>query len=420
MFHEHRKCRACGNTELVPCLDLGIMPLANSFTTENGEREGYAPLKVLFCPRCTLAQLSVVVKPEVMYKDYAYVTGTSETLRAHFNQLLIDIGIGFKPKHKLLEIGSNNGEFLNYASPQFEVLGIEPAKNLADIANSRGIRTIDRLFGEPTAVELGATGYRADVIVARHVFAHIDDWKGFIHALEFVSHKDTLVVIEVPYVGDMLKMNSFDQIYHEHLSYVSWTAIDKLLEGTKFYIDSAKRYTIHGGAVAFFLKRREVQRSWGTCDIILPEDDLEERWKQLGDDSYSVWNDRRSYPKSFRSMILSLKNLIDIAKQEGKTVCGFGASAKATVWINACGFTRKDIAFVFDNTPQKQGKFIPGTDIPILSESWLDGGNPKPQSDVDYLINFSWNFHVEIAEKHKAFTERGGKWIQVCPCVKIL
>lgn len=375
-------------------------------------------MTVVFCRQCNLAQLSAVVRPEILYKDYCYVTGASDTMKSHFELLLNDVtreySVPLKPgqkpaRGKLLEIGSNNGGFLEFASckSNWEVLGIEPAKNLADLANARGLKTIDRLFGEPEAVQLAAAGYKADVIVARHVFAHIDDWKGFIHALEFISHKDTLVVIEVPYAGDMLKMNSWDQIYHEHLSFVSITAIVRLLNHTQFYLHSVKNYSIHGGSIALLLRRTDgPPPTGGVLEGVsnrLDEEktnNLEDRWLHLAD-----------MQAKMRS---NLTEEVQKAKLNGKKVCGFGASAKATVWCNACGFTSKDIAFVCDSTEQKQGKLIAGTDIKVVPEKELLDRKP------DYAINFSWNFHREIAQKHKAFTERGGKWIQVVPEVRVL
>lgn len=396
MFYPHTKCRACGHTELTPVLDLGLQPLANNFACANGEREGYAPLKVMYCRTCTLAQLSVVVGQNILYKDYAYVSNEGGTMQCHFVELLYDIGIEVKPKRKMLEIGSNTGAFLNAASPRFDGLGFEPAANLARIANDRGIKTIPRFFDVPHAVELAATKYRADVIVARHVFAHIDDWHEFIAALEFVSHKDTLVVIEVPWVEDMFKMNSFDQIYHEHLSYVSIRAIHRLLEKTAFYVHCVKHYSIHGGAIGIFIRRKgEDQR----VNLQLEEeDDLELQWTGLAANA--------------KSNLSNLKSMVQNLLLGRKTICGFGASAKATVWCNACGFTSKEISFICDSTPQKQGKFVPGTDIPIVPESRL--------MEADCSILFCWNFASECLEKNKAFTERDGKWVAPCPDVRIL
>lgn len=400
MFRKLQRCRACQDTHLTQVFSLPPQPLANDFQWPDAECAGYAPLQVLFCRTCTLAQLSVVVKPEILYRNYPYVTSDSHMMKVHFETLQTDIVAEFLPGRlpkKWLEIGSNNGAFLESLHRfKMETLGLELARNLAAIAEQRGVKTIDREFNCPSAIELGATGYRADVIVARHVFAHIDDWQGFIRGLEMVSHQDTLVVIEVPWVVDMLNMNSWDQCYHEHLSYVSVGAVQKLIEGTPFYVDSVKRYSIHGGAIGIFLRRRENHER---IALDFPEEQgLEARWRNM--DAQQLTQRRK------------LTALVSQLNATGKKVCGFGASAKATVWCNALGATSKQIAFVCDCAETKIGKVVPGTDIPVVPHSRL--------MEADAAINFAWNYHAEIAGDHKAFTDKGGKWILPIPEVKVL
>lgn len=399
MFHRINKCRSCQGTDLVQVLDLGCQPLANDFQPAGAECAGYSPLRVMFCRNCTLAQLSVVVRPEILYRNYPYVTSDTETMKNHFVSLMADINQEHNPdfkatSHRLLEIGSNNGAFCQFSGRYgYEHLGMEPARNLAAIAEQRGIHTIPREFNEPSAIELAATGYRADVIVARHVFAHIDDWQGFIHSLELVSHEQTLVVIEVPWVVDLLNLFAFDTIYHEHLSYVSIRAVQHLLSGTDFYVDKVKQYSIHGGAIGIFLRRGK-----GPVIQLSEEDDLEARWLNL--DALKL--------KGMNDLVRVVKNI----NLSGKKVCGFGASAKATVWLNAVQATRDQIDVVCDSTPQKQGKLIAGTDIPVVDEQNL--------YEYPYAVCFSWNFSPEIREKFKRFEEQGGKWILPIPSVQIV
>ncbi len=225
MYHLRTHCRACGlgkpgvhgiksapADKLIEVLDLGIQPLANDFCREGESRAGYAPLKVLFCPRCSLAQLSVVVRPEVLYAHYAYVTSKSAMMRRHFDALWAAIQEERQPK-SVLEIGSNDGDFLDYARTHGaeKVLGVDPAMNLAKAAEARGIPTIPLQFNPETAgTVLGLLG-TFDAIVARHVFCHVDNWLGFIRACETVSDDNTLLVIEAPYAGDTLKNCEFDQ-----------------------------------------------------------------------------------------------------------------------------------------------------------------------------------------------------------------
>lgn len=410
MYHRHTKCRACQGTEFTDALDLGVQPLANDFRHPGEECAGMAPLKVILCNRCGLAQLSVTVRPEILYSRYSYVTSKSETMNEHFKTIISDIAMKIKGvplmhvgriKIKVLEIGSNDGTFLSQFNGDVttEVMGFEPANNLADIAHEKGVRTINRLFDEPNAVELGATGYRADVIVARHVFCHVDDWQGFIHALEFVSHKDTLVFIEVPYVVDMFKNNSFDQVYHEHLSYMNLLAMQHLLAETKFKPHKVIHYEIHGGSVGIMLRRREWEgEADASVDLTIAAEDigyLKYKWECLG--------------KAMQKNCGDLMKLLASLRVAGKTVCGFGASAKATVWLNAMRASKRDIAFVCDSTAQKKKCLVPGTDIPVVPESEL--------AKADYAILTAWNFQVEIREKHRDFK---GRWVLPCPEVKVL
>jgi methylation protein EvaC len=326
-------------------------------------------------------------------------------MRSHFEDLLDDIieERGGQTGFNLLEIGSNDGTFLDFCKGVAKsATGFEPAKNLADRADKKGVKTISRLFDCDSAAFLASTKYRADVIVARHVFCHVDYWEGFIRGLELVSHENTLIFIEVPYVGDMLKMNSFDQVYHEHLSYMSFTAMRKLLEKTSLRVHRVIHYGIHGGAVGIMLRHRAHKAPEHSS---ITEYTVKETPQKL----HADWIEMANRASERRT---NLWELLTELRMRGEKVCGFGASAKATVWINACGLTKKDIAFVCDSTAEKQGCLVPGTDILVVSETEL--------MKADYAINFSWNFHKEISEKRKAFTDKGGKWIQVVPEVKVL
>jgi hypothetical protein len=230
----------------------------------------------------------------------------------------------------------------------------------------------------------------------------VDYWEGFVRGLELLSHEDTLVFIEVPYVGDMLKMNSFDQVYHEHLSYMSFTAMRKLLEKTNLRVHRVIHYGIHGGSVGIMLRHRAHKAPEHSS---ITEYTVKETPQKL----YDAWIVMGNRAASNRA---ELSRLLFDLKRDGKAVCGFGASAKATVQINACGLTKREIAFVCDSTPEKQGCLIPGSDIPVVVESEL--------AKADYCVLWAWNFSTEILANHQAFTDNGGKWIQIIPEVKVL
>lgn len=418
MYTNHATCRACGygpkpgpggiksaaaNEHLIPVFDLGIQPLANDFQDQSGNHAGFAPLKVMFCPRCTLAQLSVVVRPDILYSNYSYVTSKSHTMLNHFCKLWRDIQ-GEGACKSVLEIGSNTGDFLKFARENGadRVLGIDPAENLSEIATLAGIPTECGIFNYATAEQANAMMLGTDVVVARHVFCHIDDWKSFIEDLKRIGHKDTLYVIEVPYAPDMIAMNSWDQIYHEHLSFFTIRAMTALLQESGLHIHNVRKYSVHGGAIAVFLRRDE--------SAIAP--DLES-WKDLGEETIDA-NTWREFAKRATDQQLKLKATIEVLLAQKKTVVGFGASAKSTVWINAAKLTREHLRFICDNTPQKQWKFSPGSEIPITDEGALLRELP------DYAVLFCWNFCTDVLANQMYYIQKGGKFILPVPDVKIV
>lgn len=390
MFRLLNICRACGNSGLKEVFHFDQpMPLANSFRLPGEEQEGYVPLTILFCPQCSLSQLREVVNPSVLYSGYPYTTSRSETMQAHFKNLWSAIKEECEPAH-VLEIGSNDGHFLQFckANGAESVVGIDPAENLKPDPDESGIISICGLFDSETAAIARGAMPSVDVIVARHVFAHVDDWHGFIKCLDVLANKDTLIVIEVPYVLDLLENIQLDTIYHEHLSYVSLKAVRALLESTPFHIHGARRFPVHGGALVLMLRRNDCAK----YPLPLPRENIAE----------SHWEDFRNYANtSIRALRFKVHELVG----RKTTVCGYGASAKSTVWISACGFTRNDIQFICDCTPHKQGRLSPGTDIPIVPESELMEKMP------DHAVLWSWNYREEIIKKHKKYLLAGGKFI---------
>lgn len=408
MFRFHTSCRSCGNQNLIPVFDLGLQVPANSFRTVTEEQDGFAPLQVVYCDQCRLGQLSIVVDPKILYSGYPYVTSPSETMREHINDIFHHICAEISPHtnspmQSVFEIGSNDGTLLAQFKKlgAVEVMGMEPASNLADIANKKGIRTINKFFNSEKAILSKNRIGTPDVIIARHVFCHIDDWHDFIKGLEVISKKDTLVCIEVPYAGDTLKNCEFDQVYFEHLSFLSIHSIEALLENTKFHLHKVTRYPIHGGAIMLYLRRNE----W--------EGDLHPSIAEfLGEEETTITEKTwKSMAVEAQDNMVNLRLLLeDLVVNKDKIVCGMGASAKSSVWIGASGIG-KYLSFIADETPQKQKKFSPGTRIPILSEATLIEENP------DYIVLFAWNWKNVCMEKYPQFK---GRWIVPVPKVEIV
>jgi SAM-dependent methyltransferase len=347
----------------------------------------------MFCEYCTNAQLSVAVNPSIIYSNYPYVTSKSQTMRNHFQLVWQEIIKESKPK-LLVEIGSNDGLFLEFCHGQGveKVIGIDPAANLTPKQGPDGIWPICSLFDEDAARQVVDHNQDVDVVVARHVFCHVDDWREFMQNLEAISNPNTVIMIEVPYVLDLLQGLEFDTIYHEHLSYISVKAMQELLREFMFHIHKIVRFSIHGGAILLVLRRND-------CD--LNADSSVAIFEELEAINLNTWADFRTGAKR------KIEQLKDMVGSMSKTqrVVGFGASAKSTVWINACGFTSKQIQFICDCTPEKQGKYSPGNDIPIYPESDLR------DRKADCAILFAWNFKREILAKNHEFISHGGRFL---------
>jgi hypothetical protein len=388
-YQEHTKCRICDSTELNPVFDLGLQPPANDFRRPGTPREGYYPLKVLFCPKCTLSQLSVVVNPDVLYRHYSYVTSTSTTMNAHFDHL-IELLNAEQPIKSLVEIGSNDGAFLKAVKSKTQaiVLGIDPAVNLT---HECGVPTIPDFFNVTTARNaLGWTGGHPSVVVARHCVAHMDDLRKFVAALEIMAGKDTLIAIEIPYMRDTLKRVEFDQIYHEHLNFISLKSLEVLLDFTPFHIHRVVHYAVHGGTVLVLLRHDDSSVPPTVSEYVREDATSLEDW--------------RSFGIKANNKIQEMRNVV-ISRTSDHIVCGFGASAKASVWIHACRFNNGNIAFVTDNSPLKPGKLMPGTNIPIFAQSDL------ASSPAKYAVMFCWNFKTEVLESQKEWRDACGRFL---------
>lgn len=372
MFKPHTICRACGNNNLVPVVDLGCQPLANDYVfNELDIVRTKVPLVVLFCENCTLAQLSVVVEPDILYNErYAYVQQSkTKTIDAHFKKLANDIAGcgGYGP---VLEIGSNDGAFLKFLSGRGMpcCLGIDPSA-------SGSYDFIRAPFNMESAKEATHGWCKFGIIIARHVFAHIDNWKSFMEALVEVAHDDALIVIEVPYVPDLLFRNEWSSIYHEHLSYVTEKSLRMVITPYGFAIQRAIRYDVHGGSVAFMIRRGKPTSSTPSeCSI--------HQWKGLNE--LAAVN------------AITISQFVREVRDQGKVVCGYGAPAKATVICHCCKFTSEQIAFVTDTTPNKIGCHIPGTDIPVVHPREMEKRKP------DYAVMFAWNYADEIISRESA------------------
>lgn len=411
MIQERTQCRTCGSKNLKLILDLGRTALVNDFLRPE-DVAGYKislPLRVVLCPDCSLVQLADTVDPKILYSHYAYVTSTSKTMDTHLNKMMTHLlstarlGAG----SKVLEIASNTGVFLKKFKEQgCEVLGVEPAGNIADVALATAIPTRKEFFNAATARKLKTEWGPADLILGRHVFAHIDDLRDLVAGLEAMSHQDTLIAFEVPYLVDFFEHTEYDTVYHEHLSYISVRSIEALLKDSPFMLSRVDHYPIHGGSILFHLRHRSSKaRPHASVAQALQNE------KQLRLAEPASW---AMFAQRVNHIRTELPALIRRLKAQGKRIIGYGASAKGNTLLNTCGLGTSELDYIIDNTPFKQDKIAPGSWLPIRPPERL------LQDQPDYALLLAWNFAPEIIKRETEFQKRGGRFIVPIPEPKIV
>lgn len=420
LYFQKKKCRICGNERLMPVLDLGSMPPANHFLRKSELRkpEPRFPLAVQFCNRCSLLSLRQVVDPRLLFGGYRYQTGASAPLVAHFEEEARMIARKFiRSKDDLVvEFGSNDGALLAELKGRCRVLGIDPAKNVAALARRRGVRTVTAFFGEKAATRLRREYGQAKVIIANNVFAHIDDLHDCMRGVALLLGKDGVFISESHWVGNLIGEGGFDQIYHEHLSYYSLHALARLAKMHGLVITHVELFPIHGASMRAYM-RKEGQPD--APERILGNNirtgksvrRLLAREKKLGLTKLSTF---RTFARKAAKTRDSLRKLIRKLNRTGKTIAGYGAPAKGNTLLNYCGLDARDIAFLTDTTPSKQGLFTPGSHIPVVPPEVLKTYSP------DYLLLLAWNYADAILEKEKTLCAKGVKFVIPVPRVRII
>jgi SAM-dependent methyltransferase len=381
------------------------MPLANSFLTKDEleSPELSYPLDVCFCNSCHLVQLADVVPPEILFKDYIYVSGTSNTLRAHFEGLAIEVveRFGLNSESLAIDIGSNDGTLLRcFQNLKTKTLGIEPAANLAKLARERGIDTIDDFFGMKTAERIrGET--KVGAILATNVFAHVDDLDDFVRGVNVLLDDEGVFVIEVPYLVDMLQKMLFDTIYHEHLSYFALEPLVTLFERIDMKVLDVKRVDSHGGSIRIFVVRSS--SPFKSTESVARLLQIERRLR-LG--SLETYLDFASQVKLVKEKLVSMLKRF---KSEGKNIVGYGAPAKGNTLLNFCGIGNDILDYIVDESPLKQGLYTPGVHVPVLPTRQIRIDSP------DYALLLAWNYAAEILEREREYRQAGGKFIVPIP-----
>ncbi len=403
------RCRACGSARVPVILSLGRTPLANAIVSPDGARmaEPTYPLELVFCEECTLVQINETVPPERMFSDYAYFSSYSDTMLAHARGIVERvIGTrGFGPGHLAAEIASNDGYLLQYyREAGVPVLGIEPAANIAKVAEAKGIPTVVDFFGEALGKKLRTDGVRADVIHANNVMAHVPDLPGFCRGIAALLNDGGRAIIEVPYVKDLIDHREFDTIYHEHLSYFSVTALERLFAAQGLALVDVERIPIHGGSLRITAAAQGTPRSAAVAAFLEEEEGL----------GLTKLPFYARFARAVEDLRTQLTGLLTYLRSRGHRLAAYGAAAKGSTLLNYFGIDCRTIEFVADRSPHKQGRLMPGVGVPIVAPQFLLATRP------DYVLLLTWNFAQEILAQQAEFRDGGGRFIIPIPDVRVV
>jgi SAM-dependent methyltransferase len=404
-------CRSCGANDLTPILSLGDTPLANALLSAEqlGHPEPRFPLELVLCTACSLAQITATVPAEQLFGEYLYFSSFSDTMLRHactlVERVIVDRRLG--SENRVVEIASNDGYLLQYYQKAgVQVLGVEPARNIARVAQQKGIPTVCEFFGSEVATTLAKDGKRADVIHAHNVLAHVPDLNGVVEGFATLLAPGGVAIVEAPYVKELIDRTEFDTIYHEHLCYFSLTALDSLFRRHRLTIVNVENVAIHGGTLRIFAtlsdERIPVAES---VKALLAE---EATWGVSQADAY------RDFSDNVQSIRSELRSVLGELKKKGSTVAAYGASAKGSTLLNYAGIGAETLDFVADRSTVKQGRYTPGTHLPIYPAEKLLEAMP------DYVLLLTWNFADEILQQQSEYRARGGKFVIPIPDVRLL
>lgn len=397
----NKECRVCQGKKLVKVIDLGLQPLANAFLRKEdiGKLEAKYPLEVYFCEKCSLAQLIHVVDKEILFRDYIYFSSGMPKLSNHFQSYAEDVIARFlKKKNDLVvEVGSNDGILLRFFKERgFRVLGVDPAKNIAKVANENGVTTVADFWSAKLAKDLGRAHGAAAAILGNNVVAHINDYDGLCRGVKSLLSKSGVFVFEAPYLVDMFKNLTFDTIYHEHLSYLAIRPLLALFKKYDLEIFEVKIVEAQGQSIRVFVGHKgahKVRRSVAEC---------------IKEELALGLNKKESYlmlAEKIRKYKVKTKNLLTKLKNEGKKISAYGAPAKGNTLLNYYGIGTELLDYAMDELPSKQGLYTPGTHILVVPKDYTRVHR------VDYYLLLAWNYAKVILEKEKEFLDDGGAFI---------
>ena len=413
MVHNTRtgKCRFCQSPLEQTFVDLGRSPLCQAHVKpdELNGMEPFYPLHAYVCGNCFLVQLEEFVAPSEIFNNYAYFSSYSNSWLEHAEKYTEQV-LGKFPidsKSLVAEIASNDGYLLQYfVAKGIPVLGIEPAANVADCAVKKGIRTESKFFGLDTAKQMVDKYGKADLLIGNNVLSHAPDINDFVSGMKVFLNFEGQITMEFPHLLRLVEGNQFDTICHEHFSYLSFTATQKIFQYHGLELFDVEELSTHGGSIRIYAKHLEDKTKAISFRVV----ELLKRERHAGMSDIGFYRDFENKVKDTKYKIL--KFLIS-AKQEGKTIAGYGAPGKGNTLLNYCGIRMDFIDYTVDRNPLKQGNFLPGTLIPIYEPDKIRETKP------DYVFILPWNIKDEIMESMSFIQEWGGKFVIPIPELKI-
>ena len=405
-------CRFCGSSLRYTVVDLGMSPLCESYlsSAQLNQMEAFYPLHVFVCEKCYLVQLQEYVSPEAIFGEYAYFSSYSDSWLRHCSNYVDQVveRFRFDRNSYVVELASNDGYLLQYfVAKGIPVLGIEPAANVAEVAVKKGVATLVKFFGVKTAQELVSEGKQADLIVANNALAQVPDVNDFVEGMKIFLKPKGVVTVEFPHLMRLMEENQFDTIYHEHFSYFSFLTAEKIFAAHGLTLFDVEELTTHGGSLRIYARHAEDNsKPVGTRVAELRNREIAAGFTQM--ERYSTFDEQVKETK--RKLLEFLIN----AKREGKSIVGYGAPGKGNTLLNYCGIRCDFLDYTVDRSPHKQGKFLPGTHIPIFHPDKIRETKP------DYVLILPWNLKEEIRQQLSYVREWGGRLVVPIPVVEVI
>lgn len=406
-----KDCLFCKNPLRHTFVDLGMHPLCESYVSREqlNQMEPFYPLRVFVCEKCFLVQLQEYVSPAEIFTEYAYFSSYADSWVQHakrYTDMIVE-RLNLTTNSFVVELASNDGYLLqHFVAKGIPVLGIEPAANVAEVAQKKNVPTLVKFFGQQTANELVAEGRKADLVLGNNVLAQVPDVNDFVAGIKLLLAPQGVVTIEFPHLMKLMEENQFDTIYHEHFSYFSLMTAESIFAAHKLVLFDVEELPTHGGSLRIY-GRHEEDTTHRVTDRYR---ELKQREKAAEFDRLGTYTLFAEKVKETKRKLLEF--LIE-AKRKGKTIAGYGAPGKGNTLLNYCGVRGDFIDYTVDRNTYKQGKFLPGTHIPIFPPEKIRETKP------DYVLILPWNFKDEIMEQVAYIREWGGQFVVPIPEVRV-